>query len=263
MTTPTGMLEFDEATSRMVEEIYGTADVVGQRRRLVQALRPRPHERVLDIGSGPGFLACEIAEAVGPTGSVTGIDLSPDMNALAQRRIPATGAAPVSFTIADATALPFADGSFDATVSTQVYEYVADMPAALAEARRVLVPGGRLLVLDTDWDSVVWRSSDDDRMRRVLGAWDEHLVHRELPRRLPQLLREAGFALERCEVVPLLNVGYRRETYSGIGLEGIAGYAAGRQGLTAEETDAWASDLQALGEDYFFSINRYLFLATR
>lgn len=262
MTTPTGTLEFDEETSRMVEAIYGTADVVEQRRRLVEALRPRAGERVLDIGSGPGFLACEIAERLGPTGSVAGVDLSPDMNALAQRRVTASGAAPVSFTLGDATALPFADGSFDAAVSTQVYEYVAEMPAALAEARRVLRPGGRLLVLDTDWDSVVCRSSDDDRMRRVLRAWDEHLVHRDLPRHLPQLLREAGFALERCEVVPLLNVGYRRETYSGMALDGIAGYVAGRQGLTVEEGEAWASDLRALGEDYFFSINRYLFLAT-
>ena len=51
-------------------------------------------------------------------------------------------------------------------------------------------------MLDTDWDSIVWRARDEALMARVLAAWDEHLAHRDLPRRLPQLLREAGFTLE-------------------------------------------------------------------
>jgi SAM-dependent methyltransferase len=163
----------------------------------------------------------------------------------------------------DATSLPFPDASFDAAVSTQVYEYVADMPAALAEARRVLAPGGRLLILDTDWDSIVWRSSDDARMARVLLAWDEHLVHRDLPRRLPSLLAGAGFTLERSEVVPLLNVGDGRRTYSAGVLELIAAFVAGRGDVTPDEAEAWAADLRGMGPDYFFSLNRYLFVAVR
>jgi arsenite methyltransferase len=135
------------------------------------------------------------------------------------------------------------------------------MPAALAEARRVLVPNGRFLVLDTEWDSVVWRSSDESRMGRVLRAWEEHVVHRDLPRRLPQLLAEAGFALTSCTVVPIINVGYDRDAFSTGMLEVIASFVAGRQGVTAEEASAWAADLRAMGPNYFFSLNRYLFLA--
>ena len=56
----------------------------------------------------------------------------------------------------------------------------------------MLRPGGRLLVLDTDWDSIVWHSSDRERMERVLAAWNEHLADPYLPRRLPGLLRAAG-----------------------------------------------------------------------
>src|SRR5207302_7345283 len=199
-----------------------------QRRAVLRALALRAGERVLDIGSGPGYLACEMAEAVGAGGMVQGIDASSSMLMIARRRSPGPGAAPVELAEGDATALPFPDASFDAAVSTQVYEYVADMPAALAEARRVLAPGGRLLVLDTDWDSIVWRSSDDALMARVLLAWDDHLVHRDLPRRLPSMLAGAGFRLERCAVVPLLNVGYERRTYSGGILELIASFVAGR-----------------------------------
>ena len=255
-------LEFDEAGSRALEAVYRTPDVVEQRRIVVDALDLKPGERVLDLGCGPGFLASEMAEVVGHEGLVHGIDVSPSMLAIAAGRPLGESAAPVEVSEGDVTALAFDDDSFDAAVSTQVYEYVPDIAGALAEARRVLAPGGRLLVLDTDWDSIVWGTSDEQRMARVLRAWDDHLVHRDLPRRLPQLLREARFTLDRCAVVPMLNVGYERETYSGGTLELITTFVADRRDVTAADAEAWAAELRGMGDDYFFSVNRYLFLAS-
>ena len=169
-------LWFDEEASRRSEATYMTADVVEQRRAVRAALALRRGEKVLDIGAGPGLLAHEMAAEVGAEGSVDGIDPSESMLVLARRRRPPDGAAETRLVAGDACALPFPDASFDAAVATQVYEYVQDMPAALAEAFRVLRPGGRLLVLDTDWGSIVWHSGDAERTRRVLAAWDEHLV---------------------------------------------------------------------------------------
>ena len=127
----------------------------------------------------------------------------------------------------------------------------------------MLRPGGRLLVLDTDWDSIVWRSSDDDRMRRVLSAWDGHLADPHLPRRLAGLLEGAGFSVTHRSVIPLLNVGYDPGTYSA-GLIGfISAFVPGHSGITAGDIASWASDLAGLGPGYFFSLNRYLFLAVR
>jgi ubiquinone/menaquinone biosynthesis C-methylase UbiE len=249
-------LRFDEEQSRAVEATYATDDVVRQRRATLEALDLLPGERVIDIGCGPGYLAAEIAEAVGPDGLVLGVDPSPHMLAIAARR-----GAPVVLREGNALALPAEDGSFDAAVSTQVYEYVPDIGAALAEVRRVLRPDGRLLVLDTDWDSIVWRSRDDGRMEHVLRAWEEHLSHPRLPRVLPERLAAAGFKLRRTEVVPVLNVGYERETYSGYVLGMMAQFVAGRQGISPDEASAWADDLRSLGPNYFFSLNRYLFVA--
>src|SRR5436305_9148174 len=117
-------LQFDEEASRRSEATYMTPDVVEQRRAVRVALALGQGEKVLDIGSGPGLLARELAAEVGALGSVDGIDPSESMLALARRRRPAAGAAEVRCVVGDACALPFADGSFDAAVATLVYEYV-------------------------------------------------------------------------------------------------------------------------------------------
>jgi arsenite methyltransferase len=243
------MLQFDDETARQVESTYQTPDMVEQRRATRALLALKEAEHVLDIGSGPGFLAAEMAAEVGPEGRVVGLDPSASMLALGRRRD-----APVEFVEGDALALPFADESFDVAVATQVYEYVADMPAALAEARRVLRDGGRLLILDTDWDSIVWHSSDHDRMQRVLLRWNGHLADPYLPRRLPRLLREARFELAEATIIPILNRGPDPAVFSRGVLPLIADFVGDPE---------WAADLHAMGDDYFFSLNRYVFVAYR
>ena len=259
----TTTLRYDAEASRLIEATYTTPDVVEQRRIVRRALGLRPGERVVDVGAGPGLLAAEMAAEVGPGGLVCGIDVSEAMLALARAQALAPGSAPVELGHADANRLPYPAAAFDAAVSTQVLEYVADVPGALAEIHRVLRPGGRVLVLDTDWDSIVWRSGDDERMQRVLAAWEEHLVDPHLPRTLKGSLERAGFEVAPPRVLPLLNVGFEQATYSAGLLEITARFVAGRRGLRAEEVDAWAADLRALGAEAFFSLNRYLFLATR
>jgi arsenite methyltransferase len=257
---------FDAAASRQLEAVYLTTDVVEQRHATLRALGLRAGERVLDVGSGPGLLAVEMAKAVGPTGHVTGLDVSDAMLAISKRRPDEiNGAGRLSLVKADATALPFADATFDAATSIQVYEYVPDLPAALAELRRVLRPGGRALILDTDWDSIVWHASDTKRMRRLLATWMGRFANPHLPRSLASQLRDAGFQVDQPEVLVLLNPEYSPDTYSVANGEIMADFAVARGGLTREEVNAWLADLDQLGQEgrYFFSLNRYLFLATR
>src|SRR3954447_18033463 len=189
------MLQFDENGARHLQRLYSTPDVVQQRAEVLALLAAQPGERVLDVGSGPGFLVAALADAVGASGAVHGLDPSAPMNAVARDLI---GNRPwAGIDDGDALALPYPEGSFDAAVSTQVYEYVSDIPRALSELRRVLRPGGRALVLDTDWDSVVWHAADRQRHRRIMAAWEEHLVHAHLPCTLPGHLRRAGFRVTR------------------------------------------------------------------
>jgi arsenite methyltransferase len=253
-------LDFDDEASRLLEETYTTDDVVAQRRRVMELLALRPGEHVLDVGVGPGFLALDVAGAVGGRGRVCGIDPSPSMLAIARQR---AGGAGVEVAQGTAIAIPYDDASFDVGISTQVLEYVADVPAALAELHRVVRPGGRVLLLDTDWDSLVWRSDDDARTARVLTTWDEHLADPHLPRRLGGELRAAGFDLTAVDALTMLNVGYVRRTFSACLLEQIVAFVAGRSGLTAADAEECAADLRGQGENYFFSLDRFIFRATR
>src|SRR5271156_4746017 len=115
------VMEFDEAASRRLLRTYTTADIVQQRRIVLEALAPEPGEHVLDIGSGPGLMAAELAAAVGPEGRVDGVDVSNSMLAIANEQQRADTSAPVTFTVGEALAIPFADETFDVVVSTQVY----------------------------------------------------------------------------------------------------------------------------------------------
>ncbi len=256
-------LRYDQEATKQLLAMYITQDVIAQRRQFLHALSPQAGERILDVGSGPGFLAAEIAGATGPTGSVCGIDVSEPMIELARThcaQFPWT-----TFSQADATHLPFPDSSFDAVISTQVLEYIPDVDAALAEIHRVLRRDGRAVIVDTDWDSMVWHSNNRRLMDRVLAVWEEHAADPYLPRTLSNRLAGAGLDVKLHEVVPLLNPSFVEETYSNRLIDLIVSYVSGRSGISREEAQSWAEKLRQNGVDgtYFFSLNRYLFLATK
>jgi SAM-dependent methyltransferase len=240
--------------------------VVAQRRQTLRTLALQPGERVLDIGSGPGLLVAEMAEVVGRSGRVYGLEISDSMLALGRRRCADPSVRErVGFVKADAVAIPFPDGTFDAAVSTQVYEYVADLKAAFAELHRVLRPGGRALIIDTDWDSIVWNATDQERMHRLLTAWTKRFADPHLPRTLTRQLQDAGLGVRHREVLVLFNPEYDPNTFSVANGEIMADFAVAQHAMTREHAQAWMEDMQRLGREgrYFFSLNRYLFIATK
>ncbi len=124
---------------------------------LVARLSPRPGERILDMGTGPGEPAITIAGQVGASGHVTGIDLSENMVSIAQRVAGARGLGNVEFRAMDCGDLNFPDTVFDAVVSSFGFQIFTDPDLAAKEARRVLRPGGRIAVsVWSTGDKVPW-----------------------------------------------------------------------------------------------------------
>jgi ubiquinone/menaquinone biosynthesis C-methylase UbiE len=130
------------------------------RKKQVELARLAPGESVLDVGCGTGTLAIAAARRVGTTGSVTGID--PAENLLARARGKARRArVAVDFRAGTGDALPCEDASFDAVLSTLVLHHLPHdvLRAAVQEMRRVLKPGGRVLVVDIGGEQAATKST--------------------------------------------------------------------------------------------------------
>jgi SAM-dependent methyltransferase len=258
-----GQLDFNEQLAEQMEVIYGRRDILRRRELVHAALGASRGERVLDVGCGPGFYVTELLERVGPEGSVVGIDASPAMLSIAARRSKAS--ANCSLHEGDATALPVGDADFDRALSVQVLEYVADIPAALAELHRVLRPGGRVLLWDVDWATVSWHSGDPARMERFLAAWDEHLSDPSLPRTLAGRMRAAGFVDVEMQGHSFATTDVSPESYAGALLPLMEDYVAGREELGPDEARAWAEEQRELAErgESFFACIQFCFTGMR
>jgi arsenite methyltransferase len=256
-------IEFDESVAKQLEVLYATRDVRRRRALVREALNAASGERIVDVGCGPGFYVAELLDAVGRDGSIVGVDGSAEMLAIARRRV--EGEPNVAFHAADATALPLEDGEFDAAFSVQVLEYVPDVAKALGEMHRVLRAGGRVVIWDVDWTTVSWQSSDLGRMQRILQAWDEHLAHPALPRRLAAEMRAAGFDNVSAAGHVFATTELKLDAYGGAIVPVLKQFVASRGQIPEDELEAWEADLRQLDErgEYFFACVQFCFTGSK
>ena len=128
--------------------------------------RLAPGERVLDLGSGAGTDSLVASQMVGSQGSVTGIDMTPEMLEKARASAATMGADNVTFVQGEVERLPFADASFDVVISNGVIDLVPDKDAVFGELFRVLAPGGRLQIADVTIQKPV-----SEEGRRNIDLW--------------------------------------------------------------------------------------------
>jgi arsenite methyltransferase len=128
--------------------------------------RLQPGECVLDLGSGAGTDSLVAAQMVGESGSVTGIDMTPEMLGKARGAAEQMGVGNVEFVEGEVEHLPFPDASFDVVISNGVIDLVPDKEAVFSEIHRVLVPGGRIQIADVTIQNPVSEAG-----RRNIDLW--------------------------------------------------------------------------------------------
>jgi len=154
-----------------------------------------PGEVVLDLGSGGGIDVLLSARRVGTSGFVYGLDMTDEMLAVAERNRAEAGVENVRFLKGHIEQIPLPDASVDVIISNCVINLSADKDSVLAEAYRVLKPGGRLAVSD-----IVWRREPPQEVRRSAELWAGCIAGALLESEYRAKLAAAGFA--EIEIVP-------------------------------------------------------------
>jgi ubiquinone/menaquinone biosynthesis C-methylase UbiE len=236
---------------------------VGYREAYLQLIDLPHTSEVLEIGCGSGVVTRAIAAHDGFAGTVTGIDQSPHFIAIAESLAAADGVGDrVAFAVGDAHALDVADASYDAAVAHTLLSHVRDPLAVLAEAARVVRPGGTVAIFDGDYASLSFGCSDARLGQAMepalqLTIMSSPRVMRELPRLLPRvglrlIATQAHVYAEAGSSTFMLNLA---ETYAPL----VA--TAGQ--LSATQVDTWLVDQRRSAADgtFFATCNYYAYVA--
>jgi ubiquinone/menaquinone biosynthesis C-methylase UbiE len=219
----------------------------------------RPGGHAVELGCGTGPLLAGLADAVGPSGTVLGVEPQPVFAERARTRL--AGHPAVTVHTGPAQALPLPDASADAVLAQTVLIHLAPatLDAALAEARRVLKPGGRLVSVDQDAGTRVIDHPDRQTTRAIIDYACDHLsADGWLGRRLPRLLRSAGFSVESVEVHPHLATSPHGFMFDGTIRFAQAAVDGGA--ITPEAGQRWLGQLHELAQagSFLASVNYYV-----
>jgi SAM-dependent methyltransferase len=167
--------------------------------QLVAAVGVAEGARVLDIACGTGIVTRFAAQAAGPGGAVTGVDLGPPMLAVAREQASPDGSAPIEYLEGSADAMPVPDAAFDVATCHHGLQFFPDRVAALRDARRALRPGGRIAV--GCWSGTEGSAAGflaiDDALERHVSAEAGAMMRSPFSvsvEELERLLGEAGFS---------------------------------------------------------------------
>jgi len=193
MSEMTNFTQPDIAPSYFIEFLEfldNHAEIKNLRAEISKRMNLATGNKVLDLGCGIGGATFPIADAIGPTGLTAGVDISSAMIEVAKRR---AGNHPgLEFRVGDACAIPYPDGFFDAARSERVFLYLPNRLAAIREVKRVVKPGGRVCLMDTDIDSTAIYSKKPELTRKMTSIVAASMPNPNSGRELSALAKQAG-----------------------------------------------------------------------
>lgn len=169
------------------------------KQKTFELMRLVPGASVLEVGCGTGEDALALAQQVGVTGRVTAVDRSRALLAEAMAEAKASGL-PIDFEAADGRDLPYADGSFDAARVDRTLQHIADPGLVISEMARVVRPGGRVVAMEPDWETLAVDSENRPLTRQLLNFWCDSFPCGWIGRRLARDFKRAG--LTEIEIQP-------------------------------------------------------------
>jgi ubiquinone/menaquinone biosynthesis C-methylase UbiE len=226
-----------------------------------KALDPRPGLHLLDVGCGTGDFLRLLAPILAP-GNCVGVDLSETMITEACRRSDA-GTPNISFRVGSVQELPFANGSFDRVIATQLLLHVLDPWRGLAEMCRVLAPGGLISITEIDWGTLVVECTDRELGRRFTQLACDEFRNPLIVREIPWRLRDLGF--QRIQITPEVEVSQDLDAFHRWFIEPSMSHFTKIGAFSGAEADSFLGDLKEREREgkYFCSRSYYSVIASR
>lgn len=254
MSHPKGYVDADFL--RFISNLLNPA-----KQRSYALMQIQPGHTVLDLGCGPGTDTIPLASLVTSAGQIIGADYDMEMINIAERHAVHAGVNGwVRHERTDATSLPFADNYFDSCRSERLFQHLPEPALALSEMTRVTKPGGRVIVLDTDWGTLSTDSDETDIERRLARFLSESALHNGYSgRTLHRLFKQQNLTDISIEIFPITITDYTVARLA-IQSDKIEHYALEAGIVSKEELNRWRTSLEkADAEDtYFCSANLML-----
>jgi ubiquinone/menaquinone biosynthesis C-methylase UbiE len=223
---------------RFLDQGNALPDIQRSKAIILDGLRLRDGQSVLDIGCGTGDDVVDIARSVSPSGSITGVDVSEAMIAEARRRT-AGSSLPMAFEVGNAMELRFDAASFDGCRTERMLMHVPDPIRALSEMIRVTKLGGRVSVFDFDWDTFMIDSAYRQTTRQVVSSFSDSIRNGWIGRQLRRMFLDQG--MTEVVVVPhQILIGFE---FLGLLIGGHLTRAQRAGVLNASDTERWWRDL--------------------
>jgi len=247
-----------------LEERSHAPDLQDVNRKLCETVAAQAGERLLEVGSGSGILCRILAPQLQPGGRMVGIDISPEMTDEARKYALAEGFSDeISFDTGAAEALPYPDASFDGAIAARLLLHVANPDTALREIKRVVRPGGRVVVMDWDFETVTV-DHPNRKLTRQLLHWrnDHHGGNNWSGRQLWRRMQTAGF--ENLSVHPWVSVTHEESDGLTQSLWRATEVACEGGAISPAEQEAWIKELKdsILDGTFFASIVYFIVMGT-
>ena len=218
-------------------------------------------QHILDIGSGTGDLSQPLARLVGPSGRVVGVDYSQTMVNEARKRAEQSGST-VEFYQGDIHHLEFEDNTFDRVQARLVFQHLPEPRQPLSELMRVTKPGGRIAVVEQDWETLMMDAEDRRVTRTIANLFCDNLPNGWIGRQLAGLFKEAGLQdVTASGATTILPPNYEMVSRL-LDFDTVLDQAKEQGHITADEAAAWQRDMQQRSEVGRFFMAFVLFTVT-
>jgi len=200
-------------------------------------------ENVVDIGCGNGFDVLQMSAIVDGKTTITGVDISEELIAVAQESKESEGIDNINFKVSNAETLPFEDNSVDVARIERVFQHLLNPDQVYKEIHRILKPKSDIVIVETDWAGLTFYTKEiktDEKLRNYLV--NNRLNNGSASRHLIKSLTEANFKDIHFELFPL-NIPVFALADLFIKIEALGEEAIADGYLTKEEYNLWKEDL--------------------